>query len=204
MFDEYFQVGNPQRDRAKGLGLGLAIAKRLSNVLGCGIRCHSRVNKGSTFEISVPLADAPEALAVFEPVPIAIDKASSPCNAALHIMIIEDDPMAAKALELSLTAQGMTVDIHASAEQALADARCEQADFYFVDYRLPGMSGMQFLHTVQSRVKRPLKAALLTGETSLESLDNAASRSWKVIMKPVESAALIAEIEAQCVSEIVE
>ncbi len=56
IFDEYFQVGNPQRDPAKGLGLGLSIVKRLAKTLGCQVSCRSRPSKGSVFEFGVPLA----------------------------------------------------------------------------------------------------------------------------------------------------
>lgn len=60
IFDEYFQVGNPQRDRAKGLGLGLAIVRRLAKTLGCQVGCRSQLARGSVFEFRVPLAgDAP-------------------------------------------------------------------------------------------------------------------------------------------------
>ena len=58
IFDEYFQIGNPERDNAKGLGLGLPIAKRLAQTLGCQISCRSRPGKGSVFSFCVPLADA--------------------------------------------------------------------------------------------------------------------------------------------------
>ncbi len=56
IFDEYFQVGNPQRDPAKGLGLGLSIVKRLAKTLGCQVSCRSRPGKGSVFEFGVSLA----------------------------------------------------------------------------------------------------------------------------------------------------
>jgi signal transduction histidine kinase len=57
IFDEYFQIGNPQRDRAKGLGLGLSIVRRLAKALGCQVSCRSRPGKGSVFEFQVPLLD---------------------------------------------------------------------------------------------------------------------------------------------------
>jgi PAS domain S-box-containing protein len=55
IFDEYFQIGNPQRDRARGLGLGLSIVRRLAQTLGCQVSCRSRSGKGSVFAFSVPL-----------------------------------------------------------------------------------------------------------------------------------------------------
>jgi signal transduction histidine kinase len=56
IYDEYFQVANPERDKAKGLGLGLAIAQRISGLLKTELVCHSRPGKGSVFEFRVPLA----------------------------------------------------------------------------------------------------------------------------------------------------
>jgi signal transduction histidine kinase len=56
IFDEYFQVANPERDKTKGLGLGLAIAGRLAKLLNTEIVCHSRLGKGSVFEFRLPLA----------------------------------------------------------------------------------------------------------------------------------------------------
>jgi signal transduction histidine kinase len=43
IFDEYFQIGNKERDRAKGVGLGLSIVRRLSRLLGTEVRCRSRL-----------------------------------------------------------------------------------------------------------------------------------------------------------------
>jgi signal transduction histidine kinase/ActR/RegA family two-component response regulator len=204
VFDEYVQIGNPQRDRTQGLGLGLAIVKRLSGILGCRIRCHSRLNTGSRFEISVPLGIA-TALPVNPLAPLTgidavhaglpVDDASG--LARLQVVVIEDDEMAAKALEILLGANGIKVTRFGSAEHALADPFIEQADFYFVDFRLPGINGMEFLDALQKRVQRPIKATLLTGETYLESINSTPSPAWKVLLKPVESATLMAEIEAQ-------
>lgn len=57
IFDEYFQVDNPERDNGKGLGLGLSIVKRLTKLMGTEVVCRSRLGKGSVFEFRLPLAD---------------------------------------------------------------------------------------------------------------------------------------------------
>ncbi len=59
IFDEYFQIGNPERDKEKGLGLGLSIAKRQARLLGTKITCRSREGRGSVFEFRLPLAEPP-------------------------------------------------------------------------------------------------------------------------------------------------
>lgn len=59
VFEEYFQVDNPERDPEKGFGLGLSIVRRLADILGTEVRMRSRPGKGSVIEISVPLGHAP-------------------------------------------------------------------------------------------------------------------------------------------------
>ena len=59
VFQEYYQLGNPERDRAKGLGLGLAIVRRLTDLLGCELKLRSEPGRGSCFEVAIPLAKEP-------------------------------------------------------------------------------------------------------------------------------------------------
>ena len=56
VFQEYYQIENPERDRAKGLGLGLAIVHRLTDLLGSELMLRSRPGRGSCFSVMMPLA----------------------------------------------------------------------------------------------------------------------------------------------------
>ena len=58
VFDEFFQVGNPERDHRKGFGLGLAIVSRLATLLGGRVELRSRLHGGSCFRIELPRATA--------------------------------------------------------------------------------------------------------------------------------------------------
>jgi len=60
VFDDYVQLNNPERERDKGLGLGLTIAKRMAALLGHPIAVQSKIGEGSTFSITVPLAESPK------------------------------------------------------------------------------------------------------------------------------------------------
>ena len=55
VFQEFAQLGNPERDRRKGLGLGLAIVERLAKLLGHTVRLRSVPGKGSVFALTLPL-----------------------------------------------------------------------------------------------------------------------------------------------------
>lgn len=59
VFQEFHQIDNPERDRTKGLGLGLAIVDRLARLLGHELRLRSALGRGSCFSVAVPRA-APE------------------------------------------------------------------------------------------------------------------------------------------------
>ena len=54
IFDEFFQVRNPERDRSKGSGLGLTICKRLVDAMGGRLEVHSAPGHGSTFTLVLP------------------------------------------------------------------------------------------------------------------------------------------------------
>jgi len=54
IFDEFFQLRNPERDRSKGSGLGLTICKRLVNAMGGRLDVQSMPGRGSTFMLTLP------------------------------------------------------------------------------------------------------------------------------------------------------
>jgi signal transduction histidine kinase len=69
VFQEFTQLGEPERDRRKGLGLGLAIVERLAKLLGHTVRLRSVVGKGSVFAISAPRGRL-EAEAILQATPL--------------------------------------------------------------------------------------------------------------------------------------
>lgn len=54
IFEDFYQIGNPERDRSKGLGLGLSIVARLSRLLGYRLEVKSRPGLGSSFILVIP------------------------------------------------------------------------------------------------------------------------------------------------------
>lgn len=57
VFEDFYQVGNPGRDRSRGLGLGLSVVARMARLLDHPVRLHSRPGRGTVFSVSVPLAE---------------------------------------------------------------------------------------------------------------------------------------------------
>lgn len=187
IFEEYFQISNPERDKTRGLGLGLAIVRRLAKLIDGEVNCRSRLGRGTVFEISLPLAGGR----------LSGDKSPFPSASAdpgdlsgvmgRRIVVIEDDVLVAKAIVQSLEALGMEVTAFNDADDALASLKIADADFYISDFRLPGrLDGIQLLDAIQRRAAKPISAVLLTGDTSPNQIDLSASSNWNVLFKPVD------------------
>jgi PAS domain S-box-containing protein len=197
IFDEYVQIGNSSRDRTKGLGLGLAIAWRISILLKSELVCRSRLGKGSVFEISLPLKDPVGIGAPAFGNLAVVDAGSAMEVAGCRIVIVEDDVLVAKATQLLLESLGMRVSSYGSAEEALADSDIADADFYISDFMLAGLNGLEFLNAISQRSKKPVNAVLMTGDTSSERIRIAQSSPWPVLFKPVDISGLLSALALQ-------
>jgi signal transduction histidine kinase len=195
IFEEYFQANNAERNRAKGAGLGLAIVKRVSEALGSRVSCRSRLGRGSVFEISLPLAQGPGEQVM--PVQTCATNVIGALGRFVgkRIVVIEDDVLAATALKSLLEAHGMQVTHFGTAEDALGSTEAMAADHYISDYHLPGMDGLQLLHAIQTKSAEPIKAVVLTANTSLDQMAISQSSRWKVLFKPVALPELLSAME---------
>lgn len=193
IFEEYYQVDNPQRDRRRGLGLGLAIVSRISGLLDLQVRCRSRPGCGTVMALSLPLAAEPCVPGTSPP----------PADAALDlggrkVVVVEDAEDVARALVLWLQARGATVAHYTSAEAALADPAVPGADLYLSDHRLPGRhTGMDFLNAVRARAGGEVRGVLITGDTSSAFIGMAAASGWPILFKPVHPRELAAVLALQ-------
>jgi signal transduction histidine kinase len=189
IFEEYLQIGNPQRDRTKGLGLGLAIVKRLAQLMNTNVSVRSQLGRGSVFEIKLPLAELPAVPAN------RISRSSDVAFSNLtirRIMVIEDDSMVSTALTVLLESMGIVVVHCANAASALIKVHSrDYIDFYISDLRLPDINGLELLQQIQRTKQQPIKAAILTGDTSPDRIEVINSSPWPVLFKPVEVTQLL-------------
>ena len=195
IFDEYFQVGNPERDSAKGLGLGLAITQRIANLLESKVVCRSRLGKGSVFEFRLPLATSEESPLSSRSERPEVTTLSKPT--ARHVVLLEDNLLVSIATQMALESCGMTVTHYMTGEEALADAGITAADFYITDLWLPGMNGSEFLDAVQQRTTKSIKAVILTGDREAQNNGHFRATSWQVLFKPVDLTTLLSAIRSQ-------
>jgi CheY-like chemotaxis protein len=195
IFDEFYQVSNPQRDREAGLGLGLASCQRRMALLGGRVTCRSRPGRGSVFEITLP---ASATAADAGTIQAAGATPSAPGEIFLRgtrVVVIEDDKLVSEAMSAMLHARGVEVQIFNNAEQALRSDDIGSADYYIVDHNLGGeYSGLQFLEFMQQKRGGKVRAVILTGETSSRFLSGVSDSPWPVLNKPVTVAQLAARL----------
>jgi CheY-like chemotaxis protein len=191
IFEEYFQVRNTERHRAKGVGLGLAIVRRLSELLGTEVSCHSRVGRGSVFEFSLPLVHEPDVQASTAQNPATVADAAADDFAGKRIVVVENDPATAESIKLSLEMYDMQVIHFGTAEEALGNTETRRADYYISDYRLPGMDGLKMLEAIQGASAKQINAVLLTGDTSSLHMEQLMHSRWAVLFKPARLPTLL-------------
>jgi signal transduction histidine kinase len=190
VFREYYQLGNPERDRAKGLGLGLAIVRRLTDLLQCRLTLRSQPGRGSCFEVSIPLADG--ALEVAE-------LPASPSGAlAKGLVVIVDDELAIRdATRTLLSGWGHDVIAVASGDEAIfCLSTCPiQPDLIICDYRLrDGENGIAVIERLRSEYNEAIPALLITGDTAPDRLAEARASGLLLLQKPVSNGKLRAAI----------
>lgn len=196
IFTEFYQVDNPQRDRTKGLGLGLAIARRALNLLGSEIMCFSRTGHGTVFEFALPVCNTMDDV-------IQIDEGLDKDNLVnfvrgKYFVVVEDDKLVAEAIISMFEGLGAEVRHFHNGEDALKFHRIGQADCYVVDFMVGGaFDGIQLLDKLQQMAQRRIAAVLVTGDTSSMTLRYANRHDWPVLHKPVSTSRLIAELRSQ-------
>lgn len=191
IYEEFFQVDNPQRDRVKGLGLGLSIVRRMATLLGYRLDCQSRYGRGTVFEISIPLQGGAKPGG-------SIRGGKPPAQADFRVLrgarcvLIEDDHLVASALESWLGSYGMRLQHFSDADSALKDPHIAEADFYVTDFRMPGeLNGIELLNTIRQLRGGPIRALIVTGDTSMEQIDAFAAAGWPVLHKPIDPQQLL-------------
>jgi signal transduction histidine kinase/CheY-like chemotaxis protein len=184
IYREFHQLGNPQRDRDQGMGLGLAIVERTARLLDHPLRAASRVGHGSMFSISIPLGDAGAVRAPERP---QSDWASlDGCT----VLVVEDDRDVRAAMTMLLEKWGCAVLCASTSAEAMAvlDGAAAAPDVVLADYRLPGEdNGVRVIRAVRER-HPGASGILISGDIAPAVLKEAESSGCKLLHKPIRPA----------------
>lgn len=182
IFREFYQLGNPERDRHKGLGLGLAIARGIALSLGHTLSLRSKEGRGSVFRIRVP--GTREAVTDDLPspeIPVAGDLSGA------RILIVDDDAIVRDAMTALLTGWGCVCCAFERPDDAIRTLFHEPApDALICDYRLrEGQTGADAIALLRRHWDQAIPAILITGDTAPARLREALDSGIPLVHKPV-------------------
>lgn len=185
VFHEFHQLGNPERDTRKGLGLGLAISDGLARTLNHRLSLVSTPLRGSVFRLTLPIAAA--ALPV-KNTPVARGDTG---RLNVRILVIDDDEAVRAAMLHLLRNWGSECEAVESIEEALATARTHPPDVIVSDYRLREQrTGAEAIAALRALLGNALPALLITGDTAPERLREAQASGIPLLHKPVSPSQL--------------
>jgi CheY-like chemotaxis protein/two-component sensor histidine kinase len=190
IFTEFHQIRSPGGNK-EGFGLGLAIVRRLADLLDHSIDVESVIGQGSRFTVGLPMVDKATAREAAEATadPVAGEAASG------LILLIEDDVSVANAWGHLLEAEGYRVAMAASATEAraLVDHVDEVPALIVSDFNLlDGSTGIDAVTGIREYYATNIPAFIVTGDTSKIVKDAHPVENSTLMNKPVNTARLLA------------
>ena len=197
IFEEFYQVANPQRDARQGHGLGLPTVKRLIGLLGSELQLRSVPGRGSVFRFAIQLGDPTRAVAGLSDAAAAVVTTAQ----GRHVLCIDDDPSILAGLASLLGRWGCIVRGARDERDALeALATGFVPDAVLCDYQLANhRTGAQALAAVRDALRRGgcenVVTLLITGDMASVELQALAAQGIPVLHKPVTPARLRRTLE---------
>ena len=195
VFDEFHQLNNPERDRSKGLGLGLAIVRRLAGLLGHGIELRSAPGRGASFCLALPAGDPGRLDATGTEATPVVDNLRG-----RRVLVIDDEASILEAMRSVLEGWGCQVSCADSIGAALEQLQASphKPDLVLSDYRLRDrVNGFDAIRAVRRAVgEDSLPAILVSGDTAPDVLRLASGFGCPLLHKPVSPARLRAALGA--------
>ncbi len=180
LFEEFSQLDSSTTRKYGGTGLGLAVSKRLAELMGGTMWVESVVGEGSTFHFTIeaPAADVPSRAAA-SGVPSELT--------GKHVLVVDDNAINRRILDLQTEAWGLVCAAASSGTEALELVeRGDRFDMAILDMHMPEMDGLELAHRL--RALRPeLALVLYTSLGGAEELDPVFA---SVLAKPVKQSQL--------------
>jgi signal transduction histidine kinase len=178
VFEPFYQAPQQLARRTGGLGLGLAIVRKIVELHGGHVSAHSTgLGQGSTFDVVLPLA---------QPAVAAPAAAGNSVASGLRVLLVDDNEDAARASALMLRHIGLDVRVAHTAHDALVTYGEHNIDAALLDIGLPDMDGYALAAALRSAAGgRALRLVALTGYGQKSDVDRAAAAGFDLhLTKP--------------------
>jgi len=181
IFNEFYQSENSERDRSKGLGLGLSICQRIAGLLGSELTYRSMEGKGSVFRFKLPVSTKESKIKV------SVEEGDRRSEISGKTLLVVDDDLEVLHAIIQLLKSWDIIPLTArnshEAFEVIND-RHLSLDGIICDHRLSDdESGLDVIKKIQQRFKIP--ALMITGDTAPENLHALEKSGYPVLHKPV-------------------
>lgn len=190
IFEEFRRLDDDQQSNTdRGLGLGLAIADRLSRLMDHPLALRSWPGHGSVFSITVPFGD-PAQVARSEP---KVQRAVNDRVMGLRVLCLDNEPAVLEGMRALLSGWGADVAAFRDAASVAEDFRQTNRvpDLALIDYHLDdGRNGVDVLRQLQNLWGRKVPAIVISADHTLQAVSASDAQRFLFLPKPVKPAAL--------------
>lgn len=190
IFNEYYQINNKARDRSKGVGLGLSVVKKLSDLLGHNINLISDVGCGSEFILSFKEGDAN---AITPREVLITESTTNEALSGLNIMVIDNEPSVIKAMQTLLQEWHANTLAALSLNDAIQKIKATGfiPEVIICDYRLEdNINGIDVINALRKYYKKEVPAFLISGDTDQELRTSITQQGYFILQKPTKAGQL--------------
>lgn len=187
IFDMFVQGREPVQRVGEGLGVGLALARRIAEAHGGSLEAHSEgENKGSEFTLRIPPSDIPVASADSAH---AVSEAHVKPIVPRRVLVVDDNVDAATTLNLLLKSLGHETCVAYDGAQALTMAVDFRPDIVLLDIGMPGLDGYEVARRLRAlRKDPPLRIVAVTGWGQETDRQKSQEAGFDVhLVKPVDA-----------------
>jgi two-component system, sensor histidine kinase len=187
VFEEFYQLHNPERDRRKGLGLGLSTVKRVAALLECPLTLHSRLGKGTMFGLEIQ-----QGLEAQPYTHILTAEISVPDLLANRTIVVVDDEASVRlGMQSLLESWGCRCVATPGAQEAIDALDDKAPDFIIADFRLgDNKNGIEAVRALRAALGSNIPAVVLSGDTAVERLREVSAAGLTMLHKPLKAVRL--------------
>jgi signal transduction histidine kinase/CheY-like chemotaxis protein len=193
IFVEFQQLQNPERDQNKGLGLGLAICRRLAVLIGAKLSLKSLMGKGSVFALKIPMM-SDDAVLKHQALKVKATPVAKIMNLEQAVvLVIDDNETVLNAMSTLLEGWGCEILTASSIAETIeiATSYKGQINAIVADYRLrENTTGVEAMTAFSEQVDYQFAKVIITGDTAPDRMQEIVAHGIPVLHKPIKSAHL--------------